>query len=297
MKAIDLCMSHRVADGADFRLDQVDPADGHTFDIGKKEAKELLRDNVKRMRKLQDRLHASGEWSILIVLQAMDTAGKDSAIEHVMSGINPQGCDVRAFKAPSTLELRHDFLWRHAIALPARGRIGIFNRSHYEEVLAVRIHNELLARQNLPDEPAMWTQRFESIRSFEQHLAANGTVVLKFFLHISKDEQARRLLARIDDPDKNWKFSIGDIAERKLWDQYMDAYEDVVRQTARPHAPWFVVPSNNKWYSRLVIAAAITDALESLDLRYPTVSEEMREQMLDARDTLAKDAEKGGKKG
>lgn len=290
MLSAELAKRHRVDDGTDFRIDRIDPADTGGFDIEKAEARELLEDNVKRMRKLQDRLHAENKWSILIVLQSTDTGGKDSAIEHVMSGINPQGCDVTAFKAPSETELRHDFLWRHAIALPRRGRIGIFNRSHYEEVLVVRVHPEILAKQNLPEEPAIWTRRFASIRNFEEHLTNNGTVVLKFFLHISKDEQARRILARIDDPDKNWKFSASDLAERERWDEYRDAFEDMVRNTARPYAPWFVVPSNDKWYSRLVIASAVTEALETLNPQYPEVSAETLAMMADARASLQAEA-------
>ena len=223
---------------------------------------------------MQERLFAEDKWSVLVVLQGMDTSGKDGIIEHVMAGVNPQGCVVHAFKAPSAEEIDHDFLWRSAMRLPERGRIGIFNRSHYEEVLVVRVHPDLLARQKLP--PALtgkdiWKQRFKSIRGFERHLARNGTIVLKFFLHISREEQRQRLLARLDEPAKRWKFSAGDIAERKQWDKYMAAYEDAIRATSRQHAPWYVVPADSKPFARLVVARAIVDTLSRLDLKYPTV--------------------------
>ncbi len=299
MKAADLARRHRVTDGTKFRLADVDPADTGGLDIEKGEAKKLLQDGIKDLRKLQERLYAEGKWAVLMVLQAMDAAGKDSAIEHVMTGINPQGCDVRSFKAPGPVELQHDFLWRHALALPARGRIGIFNRSHYEEVLVVRVHPEILRGRDVPGElldERLWQRRFESIRGWERHLAETGTVVLKFFLHISRDEQARRFLDRIDEPDKNWKFSFGDLEERKRWDDYMAAYEDAIRNTACPHAPWYVVPANNKWYSRLVIAAALDDALQGIDPKFPEVTDDARRRMQEHRDVLAHDAEEGGAK-
>ena len=296
MKAADLARRHRVEDGATFRLADVDPDDTAGLDIKKSEAKELLGDGLKDLRKLQERLYAEGKWAVLMVLQAMDAAGKDSAIEHVMSGINPQGCDVRAFKAPGPVELKHEFLWRHALALPARGRIGIFNRSHYEEVLVVRVHPEILRGRDVPGElidDGIWQRRFDSIRGFERHLANSGTVVLKFFLHISKDEQARRFLDRIDEPDKNWKFSFGDLEERTRWDDYMAAYEDAIRNTAAEHAPWYVVPANNKWYARLVIASALDDALQRIDPKFPEVTEEDRRRMQEHRTALAREAKEG----
>lgn len=287
MDAAELAERHRVRDAKEFRLANVDPFDTAGFDIEKSDAKDLLENNVKDLRKLQERLYAQGKHAVLVVLQAMDTAGKDSAIEHVLSGINPQGCDVRAFKAPSTLERSHDFLWRHELALPVRGRIGIFNRSHYEEVLVVRVHPELLASQGIDGaNPDVWKHRFKSIRNFERHLSRNGTIVLKFFLHISKDEQARRFLARIDEPDKNWKFSPSDMSERAFWDHYMTAYEDMIRETSRDHAPWFVVPANDKWYSRIVISAAITEALRALDPQFPEADDEVRARLASARETL-----------
>ncbi|BCH23272.1 polyphosphate kinase 2 family protein [Mesorhizobium sp. L-8-3] len=279
----------RVRKGKKFRLADIDPADTLGLDIEKDDAKQLLAQGVKRLRDLQERLYAEGRWSVLIVLQAIDAAGKDSAIEHVMSGINPQGCDVTSFKAPSATELRHDFLWRAAIKLPERGRIGIFNRSYYEEVLVVRVHPEILAGQNLPPElvtDQVWEERFASIAAFEEHLARNGTVILKFFLHVSKEEQKRRFLERIDEPDKRWKFSAGDIVERGHWDAYMAAYEDMIRHTATKTAPWHVVPADNKWFTRLVIAATIVDRLERLDPKFPPVDDEALKEMEKTRKAL-----------
>jgi PPK2 family polyphosphate:nucleotide phosphotransferase len=294
MNKKDLAIRHRVEIGRTFKLRDVDPSDTAGLDIDKDDAKELLADSVKNLRKLQEKLYAEGKWAVLVVLQAMDAGGKDSAIEHVMSGINPQGCDVKSFKQPGPVELRHDFLWRHVIGLPQRGKIVIFNRSHYEEVLVVRVHPEILEGQNIPAkliDDDFWKNRFESIRAFEQHLARNGTEVLKFFLYTSKDEQARRFLDRIDEEDKNWKFSFGDLEERKHWDDYMDAYEDMIRNTAREYAPWHVVPANNKWYARMVISSALSEAMERIDPQFPTVTEEERQRMHEARSTLAKDAE------
>lgn len=293
MKKADLAKRHRVTDGRKFRLGDVDPADTAGLDIDKGDARKLLKDSIADLRKLQERLYAEGKWAVLMVLQAMDAGGKDSAIEHVMTGINPQGCDVRSFKQPGPIELRHDFLWRHVVALPQRGKIVIFNRSHYEEVLIVRVHPEILEQQNLPAklvDDDFWRKRFKDIRAFERHLANNGTLVLKFFLYISKDEQARRFLDRIDEPDKNWKFSFGDLEERKHWDDYMAACDDMIRSTARDHAPWHVVPANNKWYARMVISSVLTETLERLDPQYPTVSDEERQRMQAARDVLAREA-------
>lgn len=285
----------RVTAGDDFRLKRFDPADTGGLDLDKDEARELLQSGVKRLRNLQERLFAEKRWSVLIVLQAIDTAGKDGTIEHVMSGVNPQGCAVTSFKAPSSLELRHDFLWRTTCALPERGEIGIFNRSYYEEVLVVRVHEELLAKQGLAPEligKTIWRERFESIRDFEKHLARNGTVILKFFLNLSKDEQRKRFLARIDEPDKNWKFEPGDLAERRHWDDYQRFYEDAIANTATEHAPWHVVPADNKWFTRLLVAATIVDRLERLDPQFPTVDDEARKAMAKARKALLAEDDK-----
>ena len=257
-----------------FRLADFDTADTCGLNLDKDEVKALVAADAERLGELQERLYAEDKWAVLIVLQGMDTAGKDGVIEHVMAGVNPQGCIVHPFKAPSAEEIDHDFLWRSALRLPERGRIGIFNRSHYEEVLVVRVHPELLAKQKLP--PGLtgkdiWKHRFKSIRAFERHLARSGTIVLKFFLHISREEQRERLLARLDQPAKRWKFSAGDIAERKLWDKYMAAYEDAIRATSREHAPWYVVPADSKPFARLVVARAIVDTLSRLDLKFPKV--------------------------
>ncbi len=257
-----------------FRLSDYSAAECCGLSIDKDDAKAMLAEGIKRLSELQGRLYASNRWSVLIVLQAMDAAGKDSLIEHVMSGVNPQGVDVHSFKAPSEEELAHNFLWRMGHRLPARGRIGIFNRSHYEEVLVVRVHPELLKRQRLPKQVIskdIWQKRFEDIRAFERHLARNGTLILKFFLNVSREQQRKRFLDRIEEPGKNWKFSMGDVAERKLWPKYMSAYEDLIRQTSRPQAPWFVVPADNKWFTRLAVAGAIAQAMERLDLAYPTI--------------------------
>ncbi|SFB70852.1 polyphosphate kinase 2 family protein [Tropicimonas isoalkanivorans] len=295
MKAKDLAARHRVEDGEKFRLKDVDPADTAGVDVDKSDAKKLIKDCKKSLRKLQERLYAENKSSVLMVLQAMDAGGKDSAIEHVMSGINPQGCDVHSFKQPGPVELDHDFLWRHAISLPSRGRIGIFNRSHYEEVLVVRVNPSILEARDLPAkafDDDFWEMRFEDIRAFERHLANSRTAVLKVFLHISKEEQARRFLDRIDEADKNWKFSASDIEVRERWDDYMRAYEDMIRKTARPHAPWYVVPANNKWYARMVISSVLTETLERLDPQFPEVDGDFRSRMAEARKTLARDAGK-----
>ena len=298
MNRADLARRHRVEDGKKFRLGDVDPSDTAGLDIEKDEAKALLTDSLKDLKELQERLYAEGERAVLVVLQAMDAGGKDSAIEHVMTGINPQGCDVKSFKQPGPVELRHDFLWRHVIGLPQRGKIVIFNRSHYEEVLVVRVHPEILEGQGLPKKlrgKDIWERRFRSIRDFERHLVESGTTVLKFYLHISKDEQARRFLDRIDEPDKNWKFSFGDLEERGRWDDYMEAYEDMIRNTATGDAPWHVVPANNKWYARMVISSALAEALKELDPKFPEVDDDYRKRLGDARGALAAEAEKGKK--
>jgi len=241
------------------------------------------------MAELQDKLYANNRWAALLIFQAMDAAGKDGVIKHVMSGVNPQGCQVYSFKAPSDLELQHDFLWRTTRDLPERGRLGIFNRSYYEEVLVVRVHPEILQSQRVPLSLCgkdIWPERFEDIRSFERHLARSGTVIRKFFLHLSRKEQKRRFLERLERPEKNWKFSAADIRERERWDDYQEAYEDMIRNTASKHAPWYVVPADNKWFTRLVVSAVIVQTLESLDLAYPIVDEAKRKQLEAAKRVL-----------
>jgi PPK2 family polyphosphate:nucleotide phosphotransferase len=277
------------------RLADYDPADTCGLDIEKADAKAMLAHGVKRLAELQETLYAQDRWAVLAIFQAMDAAGKDGAIKHVMSGINPQGCQVHAFKAPSHEELDHDFLWRIAKALPERGRIGIFNRSHYEEVLVVRVHPEYLERQRLPKRVVgkdIWDERFKSIRTFERHLARNGVLVLKFFLHVSKEEQRQRFLARLEEPAKRWKFEMGDVAERKLWDKYMHAYEEAIRHTSREEAPWYVVPADNKWFARLVIAEAMVDAMEGLDLEFPKVEGAALKELERVRGALMAEAPK-----
>jgi PPK2 family polyphosphate:nucleotide phosphotransferase len=289
MKLDAIATRFRIDKPDKFPLSKHDAAECCGLSIDKGDAKAMLADSVKRLRDLQEKLYASGRWSVLIVVQAMDAAGKDSLIEHVMSGVNPQGVDVHSFKQPSAEELQHDFLWRVARALPAQGRIGIFNRSHYEEVLTVRVHPELLAAQKLPKASSgknIWKKRFKDIRGFEQHLARNGTLILKFFLNVSREEQRKRFLDRIEEPAKRWKFSIGDIAERKLWRQYMDAYEDAIRETSTPEAPWFVVPADNKWFTRLVVASAICDAMDKLEIDFPKIEGKGLQELKAVRDAL-----------
>ena len=285
-----LARPYRIADGRSFRLEDVDPADtGPLSREDKPRAQEALADGIAAMADLQDRLYASDRWSLLLIFQAMDAAGKDGAIKHVMSGLNPQGCQVASFKQPSAEELDHDFLWRCQRHLPERGRIGIFNRSYYEEVLVVRVHPEWLEQQRLPPERVgrhIWKERFKDIRAFERHLARSGTVVRKFFLHVSADEQKRRFLERIDHPAKNWKFSASDLRERGRRKEYLAAYEDMIRHTATPESPWYVVPADNKWFTRVVVASAIIDALRALDLRYPEVSPAQQRDLRAARRAL-----------
>jgi PPK2 family polyphosphate:nucleotide phosphotransferase len=274
MKAEKLIAHLRVDHPKRFRLADVDPADSFGLDIEKDEARTMLAEGTKRLAELQERLYAQDRWALLVILQGIDTAGKDGVIEHVMSGVNPQGCQIHSFKAPSEEELDHDFLWRNITRLPERGRIGIFNRSYYEEVLVVRVHPEILANEKLPPELVtgkIWQHRFKDIRAFERYLTRNGIAILKFHLRISKEEQRRRLLARLDEPAKRWKFSMHDIAERKLWDKYMAAYEDMIRHTSTPEAPWHVVPTDHKWFAHLAIAATIVDRLERLNLQFPKV--------------------------
>ena len=283
---------YRISDGKGFRLKDIRPGDTHGLKSEfKTQAKELLERGVGWLAKEQDKLYAQDRWSVLLIFQAMDAAGKDGTIKHVMSGINPQGCQVSSFKAPSSEELDHDFLWRCVKALPERGRIGIFNRSYYEEVLVVRVHEELLARQKLPPQLVtrnIWKERHHDICAFERYLARNGTLILKFFLHVSKGEQKKRFLERLDDPDKNWKFSTADAMERNYWNDYMTAYEDLIRHTACEHAPWYVVPANNKWFTRLVVAAAVVDEIDRLDLAYPHVDKAKRRELAAVRRLLTK---------
>jgi PPK2 family polyphosphate:nucleotide phosphotransferase len=281
---------YRVANGKKFRLKDVDPADtGDLKSEDKPRAKEALETGVEALSDLQDILYAQDRWSLLLVFQAMDAAGKDGTIKHVMSGVNPQGCQVSSFKAPTSHDLDHDYLWRCMKELPERGRIGIFNRSYYEETLVVRVHPEFLHGQKLPEEcitNKIWENRYQDIRSFERYLHRNGTIVRKFFLHVSKDEQQKRFLERLDNPDKNWKFSANDAKERGFWNEYMKAYEETIRETATDDAPWYVVPANNKWYTRVVVAAAVIDALASLNFRYPVVSAAKKKELAVARKLL-----------
>jgi PPK2 family polyphosphate:nucleotide phosphotransferase len=276
-KAKALAEPFRVSDGSKFRLKHVDPGDTlHLKSEDKPLAKESLAVGVEALTVLQDMLYAQDRWAVLLIFQAMDAAGKDGAIKHVMSGVNPQGCQVFSFKGPSPEDLDHDYLWRCTKCLPERGRIGLFNRSYYEEMLAVRVHPEFLKAQKLPPElvsKKIWDQRAKDIRNFEHYLARNGVLVRKFFLHLSKGEQQKRFLARLDDPNKNWKFSPNDAKEREYWDYYMSAYEETICNTATDYAPWYVVPADNKWFTRVVVAAAVIDGLSSLHLAYPKVDQ------------------------
>jgi len=278
----------RVEHPKSFRLRDVDPADTAGIEDDESAADELAR-GVARLAELQAKLHAQHQWAVLLVFQAMDAAGKDSTIDHVLTGVNPAGCEVFSFKAPTAEEREHDFLWRHAVRLPERGRIGIFNRSWYEETLIVRVHPEILAGQGIPPSlvgKRVWDERFEDINAFERHLARNGTIVLKFFLHVSKEEQRRRFLERIDEPSKNWKFALGDVEERERWDDYMSAYEKTIRHTSTEHAPWHVVPADHKWFTRLAVAATIVDAVESLDPKFPKFDEKKRAELAEAKRRL-----------
>jgi len=266
---------YRVDRGKKFRLSDIDPRDtGGLGSEAKPRAKEALANGIHALARLQDMLYAQDRWGVLLIFQAMDAAGKDGAIKHVMSGVNPQGCQVASFKSPSAEELDHDFLWRCSKRLPERGRIGIFNRSYYEDVLVVKVHPEFLKGAKLPPEligKDIWENRYRDIRSFERYLASNGVIVRKFFLHVSQKEQKRRFLERIENPDKNWKFSASDAKERSFWKDYMKAYEEMIRETATEESPWYVVPADNKWFTRVVVAAAVIDALDSLGLHYPEV--------------------------
>ncbi len=289
-KSKQLVHPFRVTDGKGFRLKNFDPGETLDFDDDDKpRAKEALVNGVQALAQLQDMLYAQDRWGVLLIFQAMDAAGKDGAIKHVMSGVNPQGCQVFSFKGPSAEDLDHDFLWRCMKCLPERGRIGIFNRSYYEETLVVRVHPEFLAAQKLPPELAggkIWENRFKDIRNFEHYLTRNGIVVRKFFLNVSKGEQKKRFLARLDNPDKNWKFSANDTKEREFWSDYMHAYEDTIRNTATDYAPWYVVPANNKWFSRVVVAAAVIETLASLNLAYPKVDQRKLKELEAVKQTL-----------
>ena len=289
-RAQEFAKPFRVSKGKDFRLKDIDP--NETLDFTKDDksrAKEALATGVMALSELQDKLYAQDKWGVLLIFQAMDAAGKDGAIKHVMSGVNPQGCEVYSFKSPSAEDLDHDYLWRCMKCLPNRGHIGIFNRSYYEEVLVVRVHPEFLAKQKLP--PGLtgkhiWEDRFEDIRNFEHYLSRNGIIVRKFFLHVSRKEQKQRFLDRIDDPLKNWKFSSNDASERDYWDDYMKAYEEMIQQTATKYAPWYVVPADNKWFTRVVVAGAVIDALASLDLAYPEVDDSKLKELAAAKKKL-----------
>ncbi len=288
MKTEKLAKTFCVESGKHFRLKDFDPADtGHLR--SKESAAEALQEGIARTAELQDKLYAQNSWALLLIFQAMDAAGKDGIVKHVMTGINPQGCQVYSFKAPSDLELQHDFLWRTTRCLPERGHIGIFNRSYYEEVLVVRVHPAILKSQKTPPSLVgknVWDERFEDIRCFERHMARSGTVIRKFFLNVSKKEQKKRFLARLDEPEKNWKFSAPDIRERACWDDYQKAYEEMIGNTATEHAPWHIVPADNKWFTRLVVSTVLVDTLESLGLAYPKVDDAKRKELEAAKKIL-----------
>jgi len=292
-KFANLARAYRVTDGRGFRLKHHSPADTGPFDSSDNEiAESMLSGSIQQMADLQEKLYAQNHWSVLLIFQAMDAAGKDSTIKQVMSGINPQGCQVFSFKAPSEEELDHDFLWRTMCCLPERGRIGIFNRSYYEETLIVRVHPEILAHQRLPKglvSKRIWDERFEDIAAFERYLSRNGVKIVKFFLNVSKGEQKRRFLARLDEPSKNWKFAAGDLEERARWGEYMTAYESTIRHTAKPFAPWYVVPADNKWFTRLIVASAIVDTLNGMKLSFPRLTADQREQLGLARAELTRE--------
>lgn len=278
----------RIENGGKFKLDKIDPEDTGSFK-SKEEAEVLLKETVALLSEQQAKLYAYDKWAVLCIFQAMDAAGKDGAIKHVFSGVNPQGCQVYAFKPPNAEELDHDFLWRACCRLPERGRIGIFNRSYYEEVLVVRVHPELLNPQKLPGKlvgKSIWKERLNSIIGLEKHLAQNGTAITKFFLHLSKKEQKKRFMSRLDEPEKNWKFERSDVTERGHWNEYMKAYEETIRATAEPHAPWYVIPADHKWFTRAVAAAALVVTLSELETSYPEVTAEKRKELLEARRLL-----------
>jgi PPK2 family polyphosphate:nucleotide phosphotransferase len=295
MKIEKLLKRYRVEDGKRFRLKDYDPADTHGLKSElKPQARQWLAHGVEELSRLQDILAAQDRWGLLLVLQAMDAAGKDGTIKHVMSGVNPQGVEVTSFKAPSPEELDHDYLWRSMKHVPQRGRIGIFNRSYHEEVLVVRVHQELLEKEKLPKSlitKQLWRERFDDINAFERYLTRNGIAVLKIFLHVSKKEQKRRFLERLEHPEKNWKFSSADLRERQCWDAYQEAYDDMIRHTAHEHAPWYVAPADNKWFTRLVVAAAVVHALEAMNLKYPKLAGDQKAELEKARQQLQKEKE------
>jgi PPK2 family polyphosphate:nucleotide phosphotransferase len=289
MKRKDMIQPFCVTDGGRFRLKNIDPSETLGLKL-KEKAEAVLEDDIERMGDLQEKLYAQDNWALLLIFQAMDAAGKDGAIEHVFSGVNPQGCQVFSFKTPSSEELDHDFLWRTTRCLPERGRIGIFNRSYYEEVLVVRVHPNILSGQKLPQKlvtKSIWKERYQDIRAFERHMSRNGTVIRKFFLHVSRKEQKKRFLSRLDEPAKNWKFSLGDAQERQYWNDYMQAYEEMIRNTCTPEAPWYVVPADNKWFTRTVVAAVVVETLESLNLKFPALDKAKTEELAAARKELA----------
>jgi len=268
-------------------------------DLDKDKAGKILDANRERLNDFQEKLYAQDRWSVLLIFQGMDAAGKDSAVKHIFAGVNPQGCEVHSFKQPSTNELAHDFLWRHVVALPSRGRIGIFNRSYYEECLVTRVHPELLAKEKLPSRLVtrnIWRERFEDICAFERYLSRNGTVIIKFFLNISRQEQRKRFLERLDDPSKNWKFSMSDVAERALWPRYMAAYQDMIRHTSTELAPWHVVPADHKWFARVVMGSTIVSALETLHLRFPRVDKASLEEFKRVRKALLEEGKESAVK-
>jgi len=284
----------RVEPDEKFKLKDRDPADTAGFE-SRKDAKKRLTEGIEKLRELQERFYACDRWALLIVFQAMDAAGKDSTIEHVMSGVNPQGCQVYSFKQPSAEELDHDYLWRTNKCLPERGRIGVFNRSYYEEVLVVRVHEGILAAEKLPAalvDKDIWKRRYKDISAYERYLAHNGIAVVKFFLHVSKEEQRRRFLARLDEPVKNWKFSLSDAKEREYWDDYMEAYEDMLANTSTEHAPWYVIPADHKWFMRMAVADVIVSVLEKLRPEFPTITEEKRRELEAARKALEQEEAK-----
>ncbi|MBV8809898.1 MAG: polyphosphate kinase 2 family protein [Acidobacteriaceae bacterium] len=286
-----LVKPYRLAGSKNFRLSDFDPADHQNLDL-KNEAGDLLKQGIERLSDLQQKLYAHDRWALLLIFQAMDAGGKDSVIRHVMSGVNPQGCQVYSFKQPSAEDLSHDYLWRASKGLPQRGHIGIFNRSYYEEVLVVRVHPDLLAAQRVPQPlitKKLWKERFKDIRNFEQYLSRNGIVIRKFFLNVSRDEQKRRFLQRLDEPEKNWKFSESDVHDRERWSDYMQAYQDAIRHTATLEAPWYVVPGDNKWFTRLVVASVVIDTLESLKLHFPVVDKQRQKELTSAKRFLLRE--------
>jgi PPK2 family polyphosphate:nucleotide phosphotransferase len=285
-----LARAYRVDHGKKFRLKDFDPADTRDL-LDKDDAAKLMQRHILEVSDLQDRLYAQEQWALLLIFQAMDAAGKDGVIKHVFSGVNPQGCEVTSFKQPSAEELNHDFLWRATRRLPDRGRIGIFNRSYYEEVLVVRVHQEFLVKQHLPSHlitKNIWKERFEDIRNLESYLTRNGIVVRKFFLHVSREQQRQRFLKRLEEPEKNWKFSDADVRERECWKDYMAAYEDMIRHTATPDSPWYVIPADHKWFMHAAVSSAIIETLQELKLAYPTVDRMRRKQLEAARTALEK---------